>query len=157
MTFPTSRQVDSADRVASTIDGALSQMLDQAQSFRAAVNAESQADTARVRQVYMSLTSTRRFVEQKKTTAGLAESYKRSFAHLGEQFDPAAEWATSKAALDTLIIWLQANLPKDASGRPVFERFATSTGELESFVIPIAGAGKAALLANLDAMLATFG
>lgn len=156
MTFPTSRQVDSAEAVAESLDAALSQMLDQVQAFRAEVAAANSVSSLTARSIYQVIAAARRYALDLIDTPGLAEAYMRRFTNL-TGFNPGAEWATAQGELTQTIVWLQGALPKDTNGRPVFDSFNPTTGELTDYQIPLSSGAKTALLTRLDALLAVFG
>jgi hypothetical protein len=154
MTFPTSRQGDSAESVAESVDGVLSRAVDQLEAFRIRVNSGT-IISAEAQAIYAELTGARVYVEARKSVNGLAESYARRFPAL-VSFNPGVEWATVRVRLDSLITWFVTNLPKDAAGRPVFLRFKAVTQELEPCDIALSVPVRTALLAEIDATLATF-
>jgi hypothetical protein len=142
--------------VTASIDSRLSSMYDQVLAFRATVNAGTSVVSTAAENVYQVVTSTRTYCEAKKNTPGLAEALRRYFFTLGVDFNPGSEWSAVRVPMDALVTWLQGNLPKDASGRPVFNQFNAVSGELEPFSITISGANKTTLLSRLDALLAAF-
>lgn len=157
MTFPTSRQVDSAERVVETIDSTLSNMLDQLQAWRERIDASSNTDSGDAQARYQEIVAVKVFVDGKKNTPGLAEAYERRFTNLGTTFNAAAEWVAALNAINDFVTWFQTNWPeKTASGRPSYLAWNATTGEHQTFQIPLTGTAKTTLLARLDAILAAF-
>jgi hypothetical protein len=156
MTFPTSRQQDSVENVAGEVDSMVSAMLDQMQAWRGRINTNNASSGLEAMANYQRITAVRAYVAAKVAAnpAGIAAAYQRRFPSL-VNFDPAAEWVVSKAAIDAFVTWFQGAWPKDATGRPVFHAYGPD-GQLIDLSVALTGAPKTTALARLDAVLATF-
>lgn len=155
MTFPYTGVNPNAEDVAGSIDAQISRLVFELQSFRTAA-ASGGISSLLIRSIYISLTSIRLFVETKKSVNGLGPAFTRRFPDRAA-FNPATEWATSKAAIDTLVNWFKTNVPKDGAGRPTFEQYRTGTDELEAYSLTPSTTLRNQLLAQIDGVLATFG
>lgn len=158
MPFPTSRQAASVERVAESIDGALSNMVDRVSAYRNNVLASNSVSSLETREIYQLLAATRRYVETSIASVdaqSLVQAYVRRFP--GQQnINLGAEWATAYNELGQTIQWFQSALPKDANGRPSFDQFNPSTGELQAWQIPLTDVAKSALIGRLNAIMAAF-
>lgn len=156
MPFPTSRQNDDVDRIAEEIDTTLSAMLDQLQAWRARINTNNGSSGSDAFANYQRITSTRAYVAAKVATnaAGIIAAYQRRYAGQ-ENFDVAAAWATSKAAIDAFVTWFKGAWPKDAAGRPVFHAYGPDD-QIVEMTVSLTGGAKTTVLANIDAVLNTF-
>lgn len=156
MTFPTSRQNDSVENVAEELDAMLSTMLDQLQAWRARINVNSGTSASEAHDNYQRVTAVRAYVAAKVAAnpTGITAAYQRRFSNLAG-FNPATEWAVSKAAIDAFVSWFQGAWPKTADGYPSFHAYG-GDGQFVERTVPLTGAAKTTVLANIDAVLATF-
>lgn len=156
MTFPTSRQQDSVENVAEELDSMLSAMLDQMQAWRGRISANNASTGSEAQANYQRITAVRAYVVAKiaSNPAGIAAAYQRRFPNL-VNFNPATEWAASKAAIDAFVVWFKGAWPKDASGRPPFTIYGPDD-QFAEMTVALAGGAKTTALANIDAVLATF-
>lgn len=157
MPFPTSRQVDSAERLAETIDATVSAMLEQIVAWRTRIAVNSATDSGDAQARYQECVAVRAFVESKKASPGLAEAYRRRFSSLPPDFDATAAWAEAAGALAAFALWFQQNWPeKTATGKPAYLQWDTLTGQHTTFTVPLTGGAKGAVLSRLDAVIAAF-
>lgn len=156
MKWPTSRQVDSVENVAESMDSLLSAMLDQAQAWRAEIAAGADAKATRALPIYQRVAECRDFVASKVgvSPTALAAAYQRRFPTI-DGFNPVSDWALAKAGLDDFVTWFQSAWPKLATGEVAAHRYGP-TGQLVELSVTLTAGGRTALLAKLDALLAAF-
>lgn len=130
------------------------------QQWRASINASSAVSGSETELVYQHLTSARTLVQARIAAsqgAALTAAYLRQFENVPANYNVGAEWATSTAAIGALITWIRDSWPhKTGNGHPAWSQFSAGTGELADLTVAISGATKTSVLANIDAVLATF-
>lgn len=144
-----------ADSAVAQIVSQLNVMYDQLVSFRVSVVAGVLRSDL-LFSVMPVLTGARAFVATETAAVGsaaLSAAYQRKFS-TAAGYDPSAQWATTKAALDTLIANIKSGMPKDATGRPVFFAFA-SDDQFTTFNVTLTGGQVSTLTGNIDAVLAS--
>jgi hypothetical protein len=125
-------------------------------AWRSAINTDSASDGLQAESCYQAMVSLRNFGTPivAANSVALAAAYVRRNPALNN-FEPSAEWTTLKTAIDNFVTWFQANWPKNAQGNPTFQQYNAS-GDLQSLSVPLGGAMKTTVLANLDAVLNAF-
>jgi hypothetical protein len=156
MAYPTSRTDDSAEAVAVEIDGQASATLDQLESWRVRIAAGGDVSGSEAHANYQRLTALRTFMAAKIAAdpVGITDAYHRHFTDLGP-FDPVAEEAVSRAAIDSFKTWFQTNWPKTTQGWPAFAAYG-STGELVDLAVPLTTNQRNTVISRIDAVLAAF-
>ena len=162
MTIPVRGTVDNASKVAAELDEAFTNIYNQLTAWRERIATASATDSWDAHERYSELVNLRVMVEQRAgsgaTTGGISAAYIRGYPdHQGGVWHGGEEWTTCKAALEPLIATLRDSWPKKAAtGEPAYQAFLPTTGQLVSFNVPFGGAAKTNLLAQIDAVLATF-
>ena len=130
-------------------------------AWRASINTTNAVTGSETRSVYQHLTSARTLVQAQVAAnqgAALTAAYLRQFESVPAGYNVSTEWTASMAAIATLITWIRTNWPHKTTttGHPAWEQFTAGTEELGDLSIAITGTTKTTLLANIDAVLATF-
>jgi hypothetical protein len=152
MAFRTGRVTPAADNVVRRNSAELAAATLALANWRAEV-AGGALRAATAREAYQLLLSARNGVAARIAQPGLALQYQQLFG-LTPDRDPVAEWASAAAAIEAFRTWFAQSWPwRTVEGYPAFER-GQANGELTSLVITVGGATQAAILAQIDAVLA---
>ena len=154
-------QTDNATKIAAELDEHFTNLYNQLTAWRARIASASATDSWDAHERYLDMVNLRVMVEQRIAggqTGGVSAAYAQAYpTHQDGVWHGGEEWTLIRSALDPLITTLQDSWPKKAaSGEPAYQAFDTTTGQLVSFQVPFGGAAKANLLAQIDAVLATF-
>jgi hypothetical protein len=145
-----------ADGAVAQMTGQLNYLYDTLVTFRITVVANTVQSDA-LQMTWSVITGTEAFVVAKIAAVGataVTAAYQRKFG-TAVGYDPSAQWATAKAAIDTLVTNLKSGMPKDASGRPVFSAF-NGANQLAPFAVTLTGPQITTLTGNIDSVLAAF-
>jgi hypothetical protein len=154
VTWPTDTVTPSPDSVAQALNGQIRQLVNRFATWRASINTTGLVGSSDALENYSQAIALRRNMTSWQGTTGLAAAIQRLYNQ--PSFDPATEGATVKSALDSFVTWFQTNWPKTAGGFPAFHSYDAVTGDITDFTITLAAAQKTAVLARIDAVLATF-
>lgn len=157
MGFPYSGSGGNPETVAAQIDEMIRSAMALTTEWRNVVAAGTTISSEQSRAVYQALASLRAYVEVNAGVPGLAAAVQRRFPNL-VGFDPVAQWAPGKLAIEAFGQWFQANWPKrvTTTNEPAFSQFNAADGTLIAFTITLPAPTRTALLDKLNAVLAAF-